>query len=68
MGDAERSRLLRTARTRALARLRYEFDERFQELMDEEVANLGGTPRVPSTLPPRRTWGPEAKQKGTPDD
>jgi hypothetical protein len=42
----ERSHVLRLARTRAIARLRAEYDARYQELMDEEISILGGEPRL----------------------
>jgi hypothetical protein len=61
VGDEERARLLRAARARALARLRAEQDDRYQQLMDEEVANLGGAPREQrQDYRPRAAW-----QKGT---
>ena len=41
----DRSKLLRSARSRALQRLRIAHNRHYQQLMDEEVAKLGGEPR-----------------------
>jgi hypothetical protein len=63
VGDTERAHLLRVARTRALARLRAEQNDRYQELMDEEVARLGGAPRVRTQdYQPRGAWHNEGNQ------
>jgi len=53
MSDSERSQLLRAARTRALARLRAEQDDRFQVILDEEIQRLGGEPRTQARRPYR---------------
>ena len=55
-----RSIALRKARVRALARLRGEYDKRFNELMDEELARLGEEPRVfVREYTPRAEWRSE---------
>ena len=46
MGNTERSKALRKARNRALARLREKYETEYNDLLDEELARLGEDPRT----------------------
>jgi hypothetical protein len=56
MGDTERSRVLRQARGRALERLRREYDDRYQELLDQELVKAGHPARET-----RPDWMPRSR-------
>jgi hypothetical protein len=71
--NTPRSQLLRTARTRALARLRAMFDPEYQRLLDEEIDRLGGEPRTEKMRQdyrPRADWNQKgsARDRGKRDD